>query len=228
MQCLDLKPEHVVADIGSGTGAIAKDLFEVSGLHNPIWCVDPSVEMQEIARQKKGVNSILKTAEEFFSNPQISERFDRVIATISAHHFVNADAVFEGILCSLRPGGFFLQFNAIKSTLPSFKSAKMLLSQCFERESEVSDLLLRKIGLNGKISEEEFSFSAGIKKSKLYERYRCRFVSLFEKLSDDQIEEGINELDNEHFQNVNDDELINYECTVLACDKSRESSLKYP
>ena len=138
-----------------------------------------------------------------------------MIATISAHHFVNVDAVFEGILRSLRPGGFFLQFNAIKSTLPSFKSAKMLLSQCFERESEVSDLLLRKIGLNGNISEEEFSFSARIKKSKLYERYRCRFVSLFQKLSDDQIEEGINELDDEHFQNVNDDELINYECTVL-------------
>ena len=205
----------MVADIGSGTGAIAKELFESSGLHNRIWCVDPSVEMQKIARQKKGVNSILKTAEEFFSNPQISERFDRVIATISAHHFVNADAVFEGILCSLRPGGFFLQFNAIKSTLPSFKSAEMLLSQCFERESEVRDLLQRTIGLSAKISEKEFSFSAEIKKSKLYERYRCRFVSLFQKLSDEQIEEGINELDNEHFQNVGDDELIKYKCTVL-------------
>ena len=32
MKCLDLKPEHVVADVGSGTGAIAKDLFELSGL----------------------------------------------------------------------------------------------------------------------------------------------------------------------------------------------------
>ena len=136
MKCLDLKPEHVVADIGSGTGAIAKDLFELSGLYNPIWCVDPSVEMQEVARQKKGVNSILKTAEEFFSNPQISERFDRVIATISAHHFVNADAVFEGILCSLRPGGFFLQFNAIKSTLPSFKSAKCFLANVLSERAK--------------------------------------------------------------------------------------------
>ena len=39
--------------------------------------------------------------------------------------------------------------------------------------------------------------------------------SLFQKLSDEQIEEGINELDNEHFQNVSDDELIKYKCTVL-------------
>ena len=85
MKCLDLKPEHVVADIGSGTGAIAKDLFELSGLNNPVWCVDPSVEMQEVARQKKGVYPVVKTAEEFFANPQIREKFDRVLATISAH-----------------------------------------------------------------------------------------------------------------------------------------------
>ena len=81
---MDLKPEHVVADIGSGTGAIAKDLFELSGLHNHI-LFDPSVEMQEVARQKKGVYPVVKTAEEFFANPQIREKFDRVLATISAH-----------------------------------------------------------------------------------------------------------------------------------------------
>ena len=215
MKCLDLKPEHVVADIGSGTGAIAKDLFELSGLHNPIWCVDPSVEMQEVARQKKGVYPILKTAEEFFSNPQISENFDRVLATISAHHFVNPDAVYKGILRSLRPGGFYVQLNTVKVSLPSFKSLKTLSSQCFEREREISSPLLRKIGLNVSLSQEEFSFSLGVKKSKPYERYRCRFISLLQHLSDDQIEEGISELDHEHYQNVKDDELINYECTML-------------
>ena len=216
MKCLDLKPEHVVADVGSGTGAIAKDLFELSGLQNPIWCVDPSVEMQEVARQKKeGVYPILKTAEEFFSNPQISENFDRVLATISAHHFVNPDAVYKGILRSLRPGGFYVQLNTVKVSLPSFKSVKTLSSQCFEREREISSPLLRKIGLNANLSQEEFTFSSGIKKSKLYERYRCRFISLLQHLSDDQIEEGISELDHEYYQNVKDDELINYECTML-------------
>ena len=92
---------------------------------------------------------------------------------------------------------------------------KTLSSQCLEREREISSPLLRKIGLNVNLSQEEFSFSAGIKKSKLYERYRCRFISFLQHLSDDQIEEGITELDNEHYQNVKDDELINYECTML-------------
>ena len=63
----------MVADIGSGTGAIAKEFFEFSVLESPIWCVDPSVEMQQAARQKKGVYTVLNPAGEFFSDPQISE-----------------------------------------------------------------------------------------------------------------------------------------------------------
>ena len=216
MKYLDLTPEHEIADIGSGTGAIAKDLFELLRLNNPIWCVDTSVEMQEVARKKKGVYPVVKTAEEFFANPQIRERFDRVLATISAHHFVNSAAVYKGILRSLRPGGFYVQINTLKSSLPSFKGVKKLMRQCFEREKEMSSPLLREIGLNANISHQEFTFSAAVTKSKLYEKYRCRFISLLQDLiSDDQIEEGISGLDNEHFQNVKDDELINYECTVL-------------
>ena len=63
MKCLDLKPGHVIADVGSGTGTIAKVLYELLGLENPIWCLDPSVEMQQVARQKKGVYTVVKTAE---------------------------------------------------------------------------------------------------------------------------------------------------------------------
>ena len=108
-----------------------------------------------------------------------------------------------------------MQINTLKSSLPSFKGVKKLMRQCFEREKEISSPLLREIGLNANISHQEFTFSAAVTKSKLYEKCRCRFISLLQHLSDDQIEEGISELGNEHYQNVKDDELINYECTVL-------------
>lgn len=69
MKSLALKPRQAVADIGSGTGFIANELFKLSGLNNPIWCVDPSLEMQELARQKEGFYPVQKTAEEFCSDP---------------------------------------------------------------------------------------------------------------------------------------------------------------
>ena len=33
----DVKPNHEVADIGSGTGFFAERIFEVRHLQNPIW-----------------------------------------------------------------------------------------------------------------------------------------------------------------------------------------------
>ena len=216
MRCLDLKPGHVVADIGSGTGAIATELFELSGLENPIWCVDPSVEMQQIARQKKGVYTILKTAEEFFSDPQINERFDRVMAVISAHHFVNPDVVFKGILRSLCPGGIFFLVTkpaALNSGHPFFKSAEKAVIQSLEQEQESHFSILSN--LNANVSQQQFSFPISLKKSKLYEKLRCRFISMLEHFSDDQIEDGIRELENDVFKDMKDDDLIIYEHTLL-------------
>jgi len=66
MKSLDLKPHYIVADIGSGTGLIAENIFESFGLGNPVWCVDPSKEMQDLARKRKGIYPVQKTAEEFF------------------------------------------------------------------------------------------------------------------------------------------------------------------
>ena len=213
MKCLDLKPGHVVADIGSETGAIAAELFELSGLENPIWCVDPSVEMQQVARQKKGVYTVLKTAEEFFSDPQISESFDRVIAVVSAHHFVNPDAVFKGILRSLRPGGIFLLVTTLKVSLPIIESAEKAVGQSLEQERESHLSFLNNLYVN--ISQQEISFSASMTKSKWYEMLRGRFISMLKPFSDHQIEQGIRKLENEMFKDLKDDDLINFEHTLL-------------
>ena len=204
-----------MADIGSGTGFIAKELFELSGLKNPIWCVDPSVDMQEVARQKKGLYPVQKTAEEFFSDPEISESFDRVLSVTSAHHFVNPDVVYKGVLRSLRPGGIFVQLNTLKSGHPVFKSAQKLLSESFERERETQFSFLRAINLGAKISQKEFSFPLAVTKSKLYEMFRCRYMSILEHFSDDKIEEGLSEFENDVLKDVKNEELINHDRTLL-------------
>ena len=67
IECLDLQSHHIVADIGSGTGIIAEKLYEKCGLTKPIWCVDPCAEMQERARERKGIYPVLKN---FFLIPK--------------------------------------------------------------------------------------------------------------------------------------------------------------
>jgi len=103
MKSVDLKPHHIVADIGSGNGFIAENIFQSFALKNPVWCVDPSAEMQEVARERKGTYPVRKTAEECFSDPKISLCFHTILAVFSTHHFVDPNTVYEGIFLSLRP-----------------------------------------------------------------------------------------------------------------------------
>ncbi|KAJ7383000.1 hypothetical protein OS493_031170 [Desmophyllum pertusum] len=214
MKWLDLKPSNIVADIGSGTGFIAEQLYELSGLNNPVWCVDPSAEMQEVAQQRKGLYPVQKTAEEFFSDPEINQVFDRVVSVGSSHHFVDPVAVYKGILRSLRPGGFFIEANCVEARHPMFKSAENVFNtHC---KNMVNPRLLQEMNLQGKISHQEVTTpTVAVAKSKLYEMFRCRYMSMFNRLSDEQIEEGINELDNELLKDVKDDDRISYNYVVL-------------
>ncbi|XP_078353036.1 putative methyltransferase Aflv_0758 [Oculina patagonica] len=207
---LDLKPQDVVADIGSGTGLIAENLFTSFKLNNSVWCVDPSAEMQEVARKRKGIYAVQKTAGEFFSDPKISQCFDKVIAVYSAHHFADPDAVYKGIVRSLRPGGTFVQLFTVSTGNPMFKMAEMADTTQRMKYARVGDTeqLLKGLNLPGKISQKECTYPWNVAKSKLYEMFRCRFISSFYQLSDEQIEDGINELENETLKDVKDDDRI--------------------
>ncbi|KAJ7349549.1 hypothetical protein OS493_038616 [Desmophyllum pertusum] len=179
MKWLDLKPSNIVADIGSGTGFIAEQLYELSGLNNPVWCVDPSAEMQETAWQRTGLYPVQKTAEEFVSDPEISQVFDRIICASATHHFIDPDAVFKGIVRSLRPGGFFIQVNTVAVGHPMFKSAEKICSTCRKNVVKPTPRLLQEMNLQGKISHQEVTTSTmTVTKSKLYEMFRCRYYEL--------------------------------------------------
>ena len=214
MKSLDLKPHHIVADIGSGNGFIAENIFESFALKNPVWCVDPSAEMQEVARNRKGTYPVQQTAEEFFSDPKISQYFDTVLAVFSTHHFIDPNTVYEKIFRSLRPSGCFLQFDSVSHSHPIFKMAENGYSSYFQKVSERKQFL-REIKFKGKLSQEEFSFAWNLTKSKLYEMFRRRCVSTFFQFTDDEIEEGIKELARNALKDVKDEDIINCSTVVL-------------
>ena len=214
MKSLDLEPHHVVADIGSGTGCIAENIFESFTLKNPVWCVDPSAEMQEAARKRKGTYPVEKTAEEFFSDPKISQCFDTILAAFSAHHFLDPNIVYEGIFRALRPRGSFVQFDCVAHSHPTFKMALNSYSSIFQKVNERKEFF-REIKFQGKFSQEEFSFAWSVTKSKLYEMFRRRYISVLQQLRDEQIEEGIKELESETLKDVMDNDPINCNSVIL-------------
>ena len=211
IECLDLQPHHIVADIGSGTGVIAEKLYEKYGLTKPIWCVDPCAEMQEKARERKGICPVLKTAEEFFSHPEINQCLDRVISIGAAHHFADPVAVYKSIFHSLRPGGIFLEVTTKDTGYPCFKSAKRVEKAAVEIGIQKRKLLRKLVAdPNVRVSEKEFCCPMSLTKSKLYEMYRCRYMSMLHQLNDEQVAEGIKELEDGPLTDVKSYDHINF------------------
>ncbi|KAJ7350153.1 hypothetical protein OS493_038163 [Desmophyllum pertusum] len=97
-----------------------------------------------------------------------------------------------------------------------FKSAENVISTYYQNVVKERPRLLQEMNLQGKISHQEVTTpTVAVAKSKLYEMFRCRYMSMFNRLSDEQIEEGIKELDNELLKDVKDDDRISYNYVVL-------------
>ena len=211
IECLDLQPHHIIADIGSGTGIIAEKLYEKCGLTKPIWCVDPSVEMQEKAWKREGTYPVLKTAEEFFSHPEIAHCFDRVISIGAAHHFADPVAVYKSIFHSLRPGGIFIEVTTMDTGYPCFKSAKRVEKAAVEIGIQKRKLIRKLVAdPNVRVSEKEYCCPMSLTKSKLYEMYRRRYMSMLHQLNDEQIAEGIRELEDGPLTDVKSHDHISF------------------
>ena len=79
LKYFNVQSHHSVVDLASGTGFLAERLFERSELKNPVWCVDPSAEMQGEIKHKKGVFPLQKHADEFPDELAVDQCFNRAI-----------------------------------------------------------------------------------------------------------------------------------------------------
>ena len=95
-----------------------------------------------------------------------------------------------------------------------FKMAANGYSSYFQKVSERKQFF-REIKFKGKFSQGEFSFAWSLTKSEFYEMFRRRYVSTFYHFTDEQIEEGIKEVESETLKDVKDEDLINCNTVVL-------------
>ncbi len=94
---LQFSSHETVLDIGGGTGEIGHLLSKKYSLQNPVTCVDPVESMLEIAKKKKGIETVHATAEKFFSKESERKTFSRILMIGCNHHFTDPGLVFEGV-----------------------------------------------------------------------------------------------------------------------------------
>ena len=181
-------------ELGGGTALIGLMLKADLGMARPVVCVDPSEEMLAVAR-KNGAITVRATAEHFFtSKPEYS--LNTVLIIGSIHHFTDPEFVLTRLAQYMPDTGrcLILKFDRPEYTLPFFKAVKESFDARPEITLEQVCTIVERI--NGLKYVKKYGLeSMECEKSVWYDSIRNRFMSSLKTFSDQELEQGINELE---------------------------------
>ena len=186
---------HQLVDVGGGTAHISLRIHSDLQMKNPPVCVDPSREMLDVAR-KNGAITVQATAEEFFAT-RPKHPLKVVLMHGVVHLFSDLDFIFTKLAEYMAGDGVcFITFHLSIDNGPIFKaiveSATNMLDEC----DKLCDLIRSK-GL--KCQEVLGTEPVEVDKKLWYDGIRNRSLLVFFKMSDQELEQGIEELE-EKFQ----------------------------
>ena len=134
IQCLKLKPGDQVADIGVGTGYIARRMAKLIGPQGTVHGVDIQPEMLELLEKnmkKLGLNNV-KGVRGTINDPRLkANSLDFVIMVDVYHEFSHPYEMMAGIVEALKPGGrvAFVERRAADPKVPIKRLHKMSEAQ---------------------------------------------------------------------------------------------------
>ncbi len=134
IRCLNLKPGDQVADIGVGTGYIARRMAKVIGEKGTVFGVDIQPEMLELLEKKMkaaGVQNVKGTLGTI-SDPKLPPNsMDFVIMVDVYHEFSHPYEMMAGIVKALKPGGrvAFVEYRGEDPKVPIKRLHKMTEAQ---------------------------------------------------------------------------------------------------
>ncbi|WP_419770581.1 MAG: methyltransferase domain-containing protein [Candidatus Marinarcus sp.] len=205
IELLDFKNSDIFVDIGAGTGLYTKKIESEVAFNEPIYFVEPSLDMTNIANEYNKFTLYNETSEDFLNR---NKKFDKILFKEVIHHIFNREAMWEKLFLQLNHNGKFLLITRPQNTkIPLFKKAKEKFKanqpdyKLFEKEA-------KKVGFKIDTTIESFNFS--VDKQKWYTMLRERFMSDLAEFTREDIEKGIEELENQLSNNniVIEDEII--------------------
>ena len=209
---IPLKKTDQIVDIGGGTGNVIQLLKREFDVEKPVACVEPNLKMLQVAMKMDGIIPIHSTAEKFFAKPNYP--LDIVMMNYTCHHFHDPAGVFSNLAKYMSDEGTCMITQLHPPTTVCF-------SALLEKWITVDNEELYKILDSNNLKYKFFMWKEPVEKSKQwwYKRLRGRWVSPLSLLTDEEIEEGIRELEGK----FGAEEILNFylDIGVVIVTKSR-------
>lgn len=186
-----------VVDLGCGVGRLTPALADTFG--GPVWGVEPSARMREIAEATASHPAVRYLEGEAAAIPLPDDAADAVLMFLSIHHVPDRAAAAAEIARVLKPGGRVLVRSPFSDRMNGgwwqrfFPRALEIERQMFPTLTEVTGVFeavgLRTIALE--VVNETYAASPAEAAAKL----RLRAISTFEHMTEAEIEEGFARMD---------------------------------
>ena len=189
------------------------------GLSSPVLCVDPSADMLRVAETRDGVEPYLATADSFFkqalpyTRDQPKYRYNKILIIGGAHLFPDAQETFRKAYEYLPVDGVLLliQRSSVCS-IPVWQAMKE--NPVAGTSVDMFRSFLERAGFDVTVTIEVGMTK--MSKGKWYEKLRRRIFTVLHECSDEQIEDGLRELDQEWFPGTKESDLVEIKDS-LAC-----------
>ena len=160
--------------------------------------------MLQLAKSRGGLKPCLTGADAFLTTTNGLPKCNKILINESAHLFPDPQSTFCKVHNYLPADGLLVVIvRATQSTFPMWKALQEKFAPVSEDQFQV---YLEKAGFNVKMSTEVGTVM--MTKLDWYDRLRKRVFSTLYEFSDEQIEEGLKELDQEWFPGKEESDLV--------------------
>lgn len=181
----------VAADIGCGTGLYSRGLADHA---QTVVCVDASQAMLDQLPASEQLIPVNAPVEDVAAGRAAlpHQRFDAMLLKEVLHHVDDPGAVIAGLARMLKPGGRMLvAMLPTRISYPLFTEALRRFSEGQPDPVTMADAM-RAAGLQAELTHESYplTFPTG----RYLDMVRNRYMSLLAQFSDEQLEEGVEEI----------------------------------
>lgn len=184
-------------DLGSGTGRFTPALAETFG--GPVYGVEPAARMREVAEAQGQHPQVRYLAGEAARMPLPDGAADFVLMFLSFHHFPDKAAAVREIARVLKPGGRVILRSTFKERIPDH-----WWRSYFPRSQQVEEAMFPSVA-EARLYFEDRGFSTvdwvtptipfEEDLAEAVERLKLRAVSVFEHMTEAELDEGFARLD---------------------------------